>query len=72
MCTTVVVSDWCITNFVDGWWVSIESIFFFSCKVVSVSSVSRNYTWHCQAETQIDGIVARWREMATMLIRAFN
>ena len=25
ICTTVVVSDWCITNLVHGWWVSIQS-----------------------------------------------
>ena len=26
ICTTVVVSDWCITNLAHGWWVSIQSI----------------------------------------------
>ena len=26
ICTTVVVSDWCITNLSHGWWVSIQSI----------------------------------------------
>ena len=26
MYTTVVVSDWCITNLAQGWWVSIQSI----------------------------------------------
>ena len=25
ICTTVVVSDWCITNLAHGWWVSIQS-----------------------------------------------
>ena len=24
ICTTVVVSDWCITNLAHGWWVSIQ------------------------------------------------
>ena len=26
ICTTLVVSDWCITNLAHGWWVSIQSI----------------------------------------------
>ena len=26
ICTTMVVSDWCITNLANGWWVSIQSI----------------------------------------------
>ena len=26
ICTTVVVSDWCITNLAHDWWVSIQSI----------------------------------------------
>ena len=26
ICTTVVVSDWCITNLTQDWWVSIQSI----------------------------------------------
>ena len=26
ICTTVVVNDWCITNFTQDWWVSIQSI----------------------------------------------
>ena len=26
ICTTVVVSDWCITNLAHNWWVSIQSI----------------------------------------------
>ena len=26
ICTTVVVSDWCITNLAHGWWVSIQII----------------------------------------------
>ena len=25
VCTTVVVSDWCITNLASGWWVSMQS-----------------------------------------------
>ena len=26
ICTTVVVSDWCISNLAHGWWVSSQSI----------------------------------------------
>ena len=26
ICTTVVVSDWCITNLAHGWWISVQSI----------------------------------------------
>ena len=26
ICTTVVVSDWCITNLAHGWWISIQGI----------------------------------------------